>query len=297
MEYKDNRYVFRINLFHKIKSLSKNKIRGFDRLIMLIARNLLKIEEGKTCVKTNYGFSMIVDPKRDLGLEKKIYFTGEYETGTLRVLKGILQNKGVFLDIGANIGLYSLYVSYYFPEIKIFSFEPLNSAHDILAENIRLNEFKNIETFNYALGSQRESLYIHEHEYERGSSFITSKPTNEEISLFSLDELYENLTSEKISAIKVDVEGFELEVLKGGENIIFKKHRPIIIVECSDLRNYHKATKDDIFELMSNYGYVLYKSDSGKEYFGNLIEILQKKDLPTHDNIFCFPKESKKVVK
>ena len=266
MEYKDKRYAFEINLFHRIKSLSKNKVIGFDRLLISIARNILKNKEGKTCVKTNYGFPMIVDPKRDIGLEHKIYFTGEYETGTLRFLQGFLKNKGVFLDIGANIGLYSLYISYYFPEIKILSFEPLNSAHAILSENIRLNEFKNIETFNFALGSKRESLYINENEYERGSSFITTEPTNEEISLFSLDEIYEDITSEKISAIKIDVEGFELEVLKGGENIIFKKNRPIIIIECSDLRNYYKATKDDIFELISDYEYVLYKSTSGKDY-------------------------------
>ena len=297
MEYKDKRYAFEINLFHRIKSLSKHKVRGFDRLLILVARNILKNKVGKTCVKTNYGFPMIVNPKRDLGLENKIYFTGEYETGTLRFLQSVLKNKGVFLDIGANIGLYSLYVSYYFPEIKVLSFEPLNSAHAILTENIKLNEFKNIEIFNYALGSKRENLYINEHEYERGSSFITTEPTNEEISLFSLDEIYEDITSEKISAIKIDVEGFELEVLKGGENIIFKKHRPIIIIECSDLRNYYKATKDDIFEYVSNYEYILYKSDSGKDYFGNLIEIFQKKDLPTHDNIFCFPKESTNVVK
>ncbi len=42
MEYKDKRYAFEINLFHRIKSLSKNKVRGFDRLLILTARNILK---------------------------------------------------------------------------------------------------------------------------------------------------------------------------------------------------------------------------------------------------------------
>ena len=107
-----------------------------------------------------------------------------------------------------------MYVSYYFPEIKVLSFEPLNSAHAILTENIRLNEFRNIEIFNYALCSKRENLYINEHEYERGSSFITTEPTNEEVSLFSLDEIYEDITSEIISAIKIDVEGIEKELIK-----------------------------------------------------------------------------------
>ncbi|MCK6648305.1 MAG: FkbM family methyltransferase, partial [Bacteroidia bacterium] len=92
-----------------------------------------------------------------------------------------------------------------------------------------------------------------------------------------------------IRMIKIDVEGFELEVLKGADEILMQNDSPILIVECSETReNTFGADVGLIYDQLKNNHYRLYKSKGGKERVSKLVEIISKSDLPKHDNIYCF---------
>ena len=91
---------------------------------------------------------------------------------------------------------------------------------------------------------------------------------------------------ETIDLIKIDVEGFEFEVLKGAIDTI-KKDKPNLIIEYSNTR-INTAKDNEIYEWIKALGfYKKKKLKWGKERKSSLIEIVSKNELPTHDNIFC----------
>lgn len=136
---------------------------------------------------------------------------------------GKLKNFSV-ADIGANIGNHSLYFSNYFKKVyafeahpKIFSVNQLNTSNK-----------KNIELFNFGLGDTNKNSFIYENEHNMGGSSVINKVGKKiKIKILKLDKIKK---IKKLLLIKIDVEDFELQVLKGSLNTI-KKFKPIIVFE------------------------------------------------------------------
>lgn len=86
----------------------------------------------------------------------------------------------------------------------------------------------------------------------------------------------------------MDVEGFELEVLKGGIELI-KEQLPILIIEVSEQReNESGVSPKEIVDFVKTLGdYKFFKQKGTKERKSKLIEILSDSELPEHDNIIC----------
>ena len=142
--------------------------------------------------------------------------------------KGI---KGVCIDVGANIGNHSICFADHFDEV--FSFEPHPMLFKVLSVNASLKN--NIHCFNFGASSttQQMSLYIGDKSNLGHASIYweneTRKAEAATITLKPLDSVPEIL-EKKISFMKIDVEGHELEVLKGAERIIVRD-RPAIAFE------------------------------------------------------------------
>lgn len=236
-----------------------------------------------------------VDPIMDKGIERALFMHGTYEEGTLRVIKQILRDGSRFIDIGANIGLMSLHAAKILGgKGKVLAFEPLSSTYDILLQNIKLNNFGNIKTENIAIGSQNGTVDIFENRaVNRGSSSLI-KPNNTESSnktpVKLLDKyLEEHRMNRIIDCIKIDVEGWELEVLKGAGATLSAHDAPICIIECSTLRPMYGGETQDIYTFLRKINsYRIFHLARGKERPSKLVEIKEKENLPEHDNIFCF---------
>jgi FkbM family methyltransferase len=164
----------------------------------------------------------------------------------------------------------------------------------MLLQNIKLNNFLNIEAVNIAIGSTKGTVDIFENIAVNRSAASLIRPDHTEsrhkIPIQSLDEyLKEHRIRNSIDCIKIDVEGWELEVLKGASTTLSGSNAPICIVECSTLRPMFGGDTQDIYTFLRNINsYRIFRLERGKEKPSKLSEIEYKEVLPKHDNLFCF---------
>lgn len=157
---------------------------------------------------------------------RSIYKGKNYEPDLTKfVLEKISYDVGdLILDVGANLGWYSINISKYYPNknIKIFAFEPDNINFDLLNENVELNNIQNIVTINKAVAdkSGQETLYKYpDKNLGRHSLFKddTLKQQQIVVNTISIDQFinFEHLIGKKIKLLKIDIEGYEYQALLG----------------------------------------------------------------------------------
>ena len=135
--------------------------------------------------------------------------------------------ENVFYDVGANIGIYSLYAGFLYPTLNVFSFEPTSNNYIRLQQNVWLNKFSNISPFNLALAenSNITNLYfsdltvgnsgaqINRALNEKGEEYYVKRV--EKVLAVSLDLLVSEYSFPVPSYVKIDVDGHETEILQG----------------------------------------------------------------------------------
>ena len=139
--------------------------------------------------------------------------------------------------------------------------------------------------------TQGSALLFENWEVNRGGASLISQSDNQkgvEVKMECLDDLFDEQT--KIDLVKIDVEGFEPQVIRGGMNW-FKKQLPVFIIEVSEKREKEIGPSPaEIWELVQTIGdYRFYKQKGTKDLRGTLVEIKTEEDLPKHDNIICVP--------
>lgn len=164
------------------------------------------------------------------------FYYGAYSKDELTILEqlSLMTPKTCVLDIGANIGHHSLFFSTIFK--KVHSFEPLPFLADEIARKIKINKLRNIHIHRVALGERTtmEKFYPPTTNNTGTGSFINNnnhaKPI--EIQVFNADEYIKTQSINDIHLIKIDVEGYEVHVIRGlAETLII--NRPIVFFEWS----------------------------------------------------------------
>ena len=251
---------------------------------------------------TKHDFNIIVQPGIDKGVERSIWLNGTYEEGTLAIFSMLLRKGDVVLDVGANIGLMTLHAACLVGETgKVFSFEPMPEIFAQLQSNIELNSATQVHPFSMALGAESGALPIFAHpEINRGSSSllcdVTAKPAHV-TRVLTLDEFVSREVPTPIRLVKVDVEGWELEVLKGAKATLSGQDAPILCVECSELHPISGGSIADLFDFIRRVnGYRCFVLEHGKGRPSDLIEVKNTDQLPQHDNLFCFPISGRNAV-
>lgn len=212
-------------------------------------------------------FYICINPYKNGTVDRVILKRGKWEEGVAAVIKKHLPSEGVFLDIGGNIGYYSLFAkTIQSDEGKVLVFEPMKSLCKQIRQSIIENEFKNVQLFECGLSNvsgQSNLLLIDEN---IGGSSIKRRPEDplvsgsEIIVIEKLDSFSDYF--DRLDLIKIDVEGNEFESLLGGENVI-KKFHPIIIIEFTpDLYEKDYVGKSKSFlAWLENLGYKFYHLD------------------------------------
>ena len=169
-----------------------------------------------------------------------INLEGRYENAQLDLVERVIVDKirgskdTVALDIGANIGNHSLFFSNYFN--KVYSFEPNPITYDVLSINCKYSApKKNVIPYNFGLSDDEKELpFMIDRSNIGGSKIqnlddVTNCGEIINVQVKQVDQI-EFLQNERISLVKIDVEGHELNALKGAKKII-NSNKPIILFE------------------------------------------------------------------
>jgi FkbM family methyltransferase len=168
---------------------------------------------------------------------------GTFEREELTFVTRFLQPGMTVLDIGAHHGLYSLLASKRVgPSGRVFSFEPSPRERRALHLHLALNLCRNVTVQGVALGSEETEATLH---VVQGSQTgcnslrppeVISSTASIRVRVTSLDAWLKLNNIGKVDFIKLDVEGAELEVLKGAERLLDNRPRPVILAEVQDVR-------------------------------------------------------------
>jgi FkbM family methyltransferase len=141
------------------------------------------------------------------------------------------------LDVGANIGLMSLAFSGICPSGRIASIEPVPTTFMRLEKNLRSNGIRNVEAFNFALGTMTGKIRMEGHAEMSSGFFVADEytvgeaHTSYEVEITRLEDCFDKLgLRDRLDFIKIDVEGHELDVLDGARNIL-DRFKPIVMLE------------------------------------------------------------------
>lgn len=181
----------------------------------------------------------------------------------MRALKSLISPGDSVADIGANAGVYTKeFSSLVGPTGHVYSFEPILETFEILESVISKAHLSNVRSFNAALGSQSAENemvipdlggftgYYWAHFARNGDS-----GRREKVKVLTLDELWKSKTIERLDFIKCDVEGGELEVIRGALELI-RSHLPGWLLEVS------RETSDEVFRILKDLGYRAFVYDS-----------------------------------
>lgn len=141
---------------------------------------------------------------------------------------------GVFLDIGANLGWYSLLVGKRFPTARIHAFEPEPQNHSLLVENVRRNAATSVTVHRLAIAETAGSLPFYPHA-DKNLGRHSLLPINDlppiEVPCVRLDEQLARLGVQPadVDLVKIDVEGYELPALRSAPALLAA--RPVILAE------------------------------------------------------------------
>lgn len=235
---------------------------------------------------TRYG-TMIYN-RYDMYVGRSLDLYGEYSQGEIDLFSNLIQPNIVVLDVGANIGAFTLYFAKsVLPHGIVYAFEPQRIVFQTLAGNMAINSITNVYCINKAVGKENGKTFLPPIDYSKvfnfgGISLFGNYTVGEEVEVITIDSL--NLPH--CHFMKIDVEGMEVEVLKGAKGTI-DKFRPVLYVE-----NDREERADELTKLLKSLNYDMYWHtpylfnpnnffNNQENVFGNIISV----------NLFCIPSE------
>lgn len=251
-------------MVHKntIKFILKNG--GFEKIIRAICFSVNdKIKRGNIDFKKNklilgkYEFQTI---ENDEGISTELQIYESHEPLTTHLMINELKQDMICVDLGSNIGYYAVIESNLIGETgKIFAIEPSPVNFPVLKSNLENQKMNNFLAFNIAIGDKNEEM---EFIISSKSNWSKIRMNNEKINpedkiikipVKTLDSFVNENNITKIDILRMDVEGFEYNILLGA-NKILEKFKPKIFVEIHKMY-LGKGKTYEIFNELKNKGY------------------------------------------
>lgn len=227
--------------WNKIRAYGAGLLRGLSGLRPRRVLSLLGGSDFAVKRLDAQGFSILVDV-RDYALAKPILVAGRYEPHVTAALLSEAREDTVFLDVGANIGFFTLLLASRCPSGRAFSIEPDPDNARLLAASVALNGFSSRVTVHPVAASDEEGVLTLSdlgNARNLGARFTAKRrdrldvhvhgpaPKFVEVRATRLDGL---IDVPRLDLVKMDIEGFEPVALRGMEGLL-RKHRPVLVME------------------------------------------------------------------
>ena len=229
---------------------------GYKRILdIFIARELAK---RSSRFNEKRGMPIAVFGNDWIGIN--IALKGLFEEEHLKDLNHLLINldfdvsNSTAIDIGSNIGNHAIEFAKYFQ--KVICYEPNQRAYDLLATNTK--HLKNVEVFNLGIGSKEEFLQLQENINNIGGSSAKYQIDAKNIVNIEIKPLDNFLDSfKKVMLLKIDVEGMEIDVLRGAEKIITKFY-PLVCFEQHETDFLNCFNETEVIDWLRKKDYKIY---------------------------------------
>ena len=240
--------------------------------------HLLKRQELKSFVKVRnrYGTKLLLSPLEYI--DSFILSSGYYESEVLEALLPFLGHGAVFWDIGANFGLHGLTAKHLKPDTRVICIEPSPVMIARLQTNARLNNVS-VEIINAALADSRGFRYLH---LALGNAGMTTLKPLENASYPDKvlcwcdtgDNLVECNTLPVPTVIKLDVEGSELDVLRGLQNVLSETRLQAVVLEADP--KFVSESDSEVYKILTAAGFkmkVLTRNERTEHHLENFIAV------------------------
>jgi FkbM family methyltransferase len=277
--------------------------RGKSRAGVAIGRLLTDIDDDEDCIVTirmRDGSFMRIDMRSRT--EEWAYWTGDYDGEIMSRLRTCLTPGCAVLDVGANVGFYSIALGKTVKALggTLYAFEPVASNWKRIEQAVVLNGLEQtVRPFNIALGDRNGSIQMFMEQDNRastGNAIIITDNVADQLSqnvtarITKLDTFAEEQNIQSCHLIKIDVEGAEVMFLRGGLGFL-RKHRPIIYGEFNAywLKKFGGSFME-VVEILKPLDYRFFKETEGSEF----LELSQPAE--GDENVLLAPAETSSSV-
>jgi FkbM family methyltransferase len=208
-------------------------------------------------------------------------------------LKKMVKETWNIMDVGANIGTTALTFAQLVPKGKVIAFEPNSTNFKRLSENASLNKTINVSLNNVGLGHKEEQVKLYVIDDTNpgmnrilNNSAMVNELNSEVINIKRLDDFIEKEKITHLDLIKIDVEGYEFNVLKGAEKIL-NDFKPVLFIEVNDANiSQNGSSAKELITHLQQKKYAIYIAENMQKIEGD--EPLQNR----HIDILCLPNET-----
>jgi FkbM family methyltransferase len=221
-----------------------------------------------------------IETKIQSGVRMRLYFDSklsqliyseDFEWQERQFINAFLRPGDVFVDVGANIGLFTLIAAKVVGNTgHVYTFEPCSKTYQRLLDNVQLNRLNNVSCYQLALSDEETEteMAILLEGFDAWNSLI--KPVA--IEQFAVERVncktwnkftQENNLIGRVTMMKIDVEGWESHVLLGGENVFSRKDAPVLQVEFTEkASNSAGSSCEELYHLLEEFGYQMFIYDA-----------------------------------
>ena len=259
---------------HFSKKIMSKEITFNDLKIILenseefkILKDMEKIDQ--IPLETIDGLTMYLNPT-DRNVSYLIFTNKEHEPFETLILKYFLKENSIYVDIGANVGYYTLLAASIAKKGQVFSFEPYNLNFELLEKNIVANNLVNVQTFPYAVYNENTSVDIFSSGANKGNvrlfkddleGYMEEHQSNKSVKCVTLDSILDDSSNPDI--IKMDIQGGEMLALQGMKKIINNTNELVLFTEFwPEAITLNKESPSEFLQSLHNLNFEIYDMDT-----------------------------------
>lgn len=215
-------------------------------------------------LRTDGGLKLVYDPA--IGMDhivRRIALLRAYEPATADLFRELLPHGGTFMDVGANLGYFSITAAGYVGEKgRVMALEPVPHIFELLRRNLDVNQVHNVTALPFGCAATSGTMQMVLHA-DSGSSHLAPQQGSGgvEVQVSTVDEVVSEYGIQRLDLLKIDVEGAELEVLKGANETI-RDFRPAAFLEVNHLERFG-ASESAVRDYLSPFGYSFMRITNG----------------------------------